>query len=56
MLRGEHLPRRNRNADSPSGFEAMSGSKIKALTESLAYEWRLRTGREAPSPAPRERW
>lgn len=34
----------------------MSGYKIKALMEQLAYEWRLRTGQEAVRPVPSERW
>lgn len=49
------MPRRNRNAET-SGFEQMSPSKIKALLESLQYEWRERMGKQGQRPAPAERW
>jgi hypothetical protein len=49
------LPRRNSKA-TQRDFEAMSPSKIKALMESLAYEWRERMGKYSPRPADRERW
>jgi hypothetical protein len=49
------LPRRNRNAGA-SDFESMSSAKIKALQEQLAYEWRVRAGREVTRPVPVERW
>ncbi len=49
------MPRRNRNAPGPE-FESMSPSKIKALQEQLAYEWRERMGRWSQRPADRERW
>lgn len=65
------MPRRNRNAQGYD-FESMSGAKIKALQEQLAYEWQVRVtpaqreaffesvnGDNPPMirrPAPRERW
>ena len=35
------MPRRNHKAKT-KGFESMSGQKIRALLESLQYEWRMR--------------
>ena len=51
------MPRRNSNAGSKDGFESMSGAKIKALLESLRWDWKRRTEQSAgPEPADRERW
>lgn len=49
------MPRKNSKA-TQSDFEQMSPSKIRALLESLQYEWRERTGKHSPRPADRERW
>ncbi len=49
------MPRRNINAGGRD-LEPMSGSKIKALQEQLAYEWKERMGKWSQRPADRERW
>jgi hypothetical protein len=49
------LPRRNSKA-TQTDFEKMSGAKIKALEESLHFEWRQRMGQWSERPAPMTRW
>lgn len=49
------MPRRNSKA-TQTDFEKMSGTKIKALLESLQWEWKQRMGGRSEAPAPLARW